>query len=320
VKNTPKRAFISSIMKITGNVNADIGVGIRIPLKKIFTWNQETKVFVSARCIRRCIREKLFEKGFEIDPLQRIGRAGAQQLGDIGNPIKYVDDDLFGYLVPEEVPRQRSSPIKISHLISLKHTEIKPEFAARFQREFLSEFEKGFPAPFEIEVAEWLGRLDAIISDKIGCFEENELKQEHKTELSEQGKLYYLKDNERRERLKAFLEILIWEGWQFPRAAQSPSVPEFHFTIITLTKRFVPIFGYVNIDEYGKLSQKKLTALKNLYSTLIDHMFILNYRTGQYQRFKKNKDTLKMEKKETLNTENINCIIKEICNYIVSKA
>lgn len=316
----PKRAFIASIMKVTGNVNADIGVGTRIPLKKILTWNQETKVFVSARCIRRCLREKLYEKGFEIDPLQIVGRRGAEQLGDIGNPIEYVDDDLFGFLIPEEIPIQRSSPIKISHLISLRHTEIKPEFAARFQREFLPKFEKGFPAPFEIEVAEWLGRLEVIVSDKISCFEESELKHEYKTKLSKQGNFYYLDPDERRKRLKAFLEILLWEGWQFPRAAQSPSVPEFYYAVIALAERFVPIFGYVEVDDEDNLSEERLTELRELYNPLIDHLFVLNYRTSRYQSFKKSRESFRVEKEENLNAKGIESIIKEICEFLIPQA
>jgi len=109
----PNRALISLIIKVSGNVNADIGVGTRIPLKKLITWNQEVKPFVSARCIRRCIREKLYEKGFNIDPLQMIGqRKEEQQLGDIGNPVKYVDDDIFGFLKPQEPPCVEVLPLR----------------------------------------------------------------------------------------------------------------------------------------------------------------------------------------------------------------
>jgi len=94
----PRRAFISLILRVSGNVNADAGIGTRIPLKKIITWNQEVRPFVSARCIRRAIRERLYEKGFDIDPLQMVGKGERQQLGDIGDPVKYVDDDIFGFL------------------------------------------------------------------------------------------------------------------------------------------------------------------------------------------------------------------------------
>ena len=145
MKKLTNRALISLILKVSGNVNADIGVGTRIPLKKIITWDQEIRPFISARCIRRCIREKLYEKGFSIDPLQMIGPKKREQLGDIGDPVEYVDDDLFGFLRPQEPPLRRSGPIKISHLISLRHAEIKVEFAARFPRDFLPKYQHGYP-------------------------------------------------------------------------------------------------------------------------------------------------------------------------------
>jgi CRISPR-associated protein Cst2 len=313
----PRRAFIASVIKVTGNVNADIGVGTRIPLKKILTMNQETKAFVSARCIRRCIREQLFERGFSIDPLHLIGPQGREQLGDVGDPITHIDDDLFGYLAPETVPRRRAGPVKISHLISLRHTEIKPEFAARFPREFLPDLPeqaKGYPVPFEIELAEWLGRLDIIISDRIGCFEEAELKDDHKARLHKRDGRYYLPDDERRKRLGAFLEVICWNGWQFPRAAQSPSVPEFHYSVIALTEHFTPIFRYVDVDEKEKLSEEGIENLKRLYSPFIKSLFVLDY-AGQYRKFEGDK-----EERNQLDANSIRGIINEICNYIIPSA
>jgi CRISPR-associated protein Cas7/Cst2/DevR subtype I-B len=313
----PRRVFIASIIKVTGNVNADLGVGTRIPLKKIFTQRQEVKTFVSARCIRRCIRERLSEKDFSIDPLTSVGEGERAQLGDVGNPLEYVDDDLFGYLVPEAVPRKRSSPVKISHLISLKHTEVKPEFAARFPRDFLPKFEERFPAPFEIEVAEWLGRLDIILSDKIGCFQEHEIPEEEKPKLTKQNNRYYLDASERQKRLRALLEVLLWEGWQFPRSAQSPSIPEFHYAVVALTMCFTPIFGYIDIDDDNKLCMEKIGIMKKLYSNFIDDLYILDYKTGKYQNAKKQGEKLKEQQGE-LNSKNLNDIINKICKHIIS--
>ncbi|MEM1522161.1 MAG: type I-B CRISPR-associated protein Cas7/Cst2/DevR [Thermofilaceae archaeon] len=320
----PRRAFIASIIKVSGNVNADMGVGTRIPLKKIYTWNQEVRVFVSARCIRRCIRERLYEKGFQIDPLQLVGPRGAQQLGDVGNPVEYIDDDLFGYLLPvrEGASLKRKSPITISHLISLRHTEVKPEFAARFPRDFLPVFKEEYPVPFEVEVAEWLGRLDVIVTERVGCFEKGELgeelKEKHKDKLQMRGSKHCLNDDERRGRLRAFLEVLLWEGWQFPRAAQSPSTPEFYYSVIALTERFVPIFGYVDIDDEGRLSQAELENLRNLYAPSIDKLFVIDYRTAKYQKYEKTGDkTLERKEEERLNAESIESIIKEVCGYII---
>lgn len=309
-----RRAFGSLILKVSGNVNADMGLGTRIPLKKIITWDQQVKPFVSARCVKRCIRERLSEKGFEVDPLQLVGEREARQLGDIGNPIKYVDDDLFGFLLPQEMPIRRSGPVKVSHLISLHHAEIRVEFAARFPREFLEEYQKEYPAPFEIELAEWLGRLNVIISDRIGRFSKDELTEEAIKEL---GGLS-LPSEERKRRLKGLLEVLFWEGWEFPRGGQNPCVPEYYYGIIALTDRFVPIFGYLDVDEENKLNQVGINAIIGLYGKLIDKLFIFKYREHKYSTYEKEKETLvKREEDSELDATKLDEIINTICEHVV---
>jgi len=308
----PNRALISLILKVSGNVNADAGIGTRIPLKKIITWNQEVRPFVSARCIRRCIRERLFDKGFPIDPLQMVGKAEKEkQLGDMGDPVKYIDDDIFGYFVPQEPPLRRSSPIKLSHLISLRHAEVKVEFAARFQRDFLSDYTKSYPVPFEIELADWLGRLNVIISDRIGRFSDDEVNESVKKELG--GRLELSKD-ERIKRLSCFLEVLLWEGWTFPRGAQGPCVPEFYYAVIGLTNRFAPIFSYVDVTDDGKLNWDLIENMKKMYGQLLDKIFILNYRDGKYIKSGK---SVEKEKELPLDSKVTSDIISEICNYIM---
>jgi CRISPR-associated protein Cst2 len=315
----PKRALISLILKVSGNVNADAGIGTRIPLKKIITWNQEVRPFVSARCIRRCIRERLHEKGLPIDPLQLVGRGERQQLGDIGNPVEYVDDDLFGFLLPQEPsPIRRSGPIKLSHLISLRHAEVKVEFAARFQRDFLPSYEGAPPVPFEVELADWLGRLNVTVSDRIGRFSDEELSKDAKEKLG--GRLELPKE-ERVRRLSGFLEVLLWEGWAFPRGAQSPCVPEFYYSIIGLTSRFAPIFGYVDIDERGELNRSLVEKMRRLYGQLLDELFILDYKGGEYLRYTYAKSKEGVEERQEgpkpLDSKSVSDVISEVCRYLV---
>lgn len=315
----PKRALISLVLKVSGNVNADIGVGTRIPLKKIITWNQEVKPFVSARCVRRCIRERLYEKGFRVDPLTLVGRPGAKQLGDLGNPVEFVDDDLFGFLIPQEPPVRRSSPIKISHLIALRHTEVKVEFAARFERDFLPKYQKGYPAPFEIELAEWLGKLNVIVSDRVGRFSDDELSSELKKRL---GGRRELNEDKRIKRLTGFLEILLWEGWSFPRGAQSPSVPEFYYAIIALSERFAPIFGYVDVTDDGRLNAQLIENMRKTYGWLLDKLYVVNYREGEYLKYEykrgEEEKLIEEETKDSLDSERMRNIIKEIARYLSS--
>ncbi|MEM2271993.1 MAG: type I-B CRISPR-associated protein Cas7/Cst2/DevR [Candidatus Hadarchaeales archaeon] len=316
----PRRALISLILKVSGNVNADMGVGTRIPLKKIVTWDQKIKPFVSARNIRRCIREKLYErfqrgeKEFNIDPLQLIGPEGKEQLGDIGDPVEYVDDDLFGFLRPEEVPVRRIGPVRISHLISLRHAEVRVEFAGRFARDFLPEYEEQFPVPFEIELAEWLGKLDVIVSDRVGRFAKSELTEDVKKKLG--GELSLSLDM-RKKRLSGFLEVLLWEGWEFPRGAQSPSVPDYHYAIVALTERFIPIFGFVDITEEGELNMQRIDDVRSIYGSLIDELIVLNYKKPNYSIYRQERKELRLSREGRLEEAVIREIIKDVCDYVV---
>jgi len=313
----PDRAFISLILRVSGNVNADAGVGTRIPLKKIITWNQEVRPFVSARCIRRCIRERLYEKGFSIDPLQMVGGQGGQ-LGDIGDPLQYVDDDLFGFLKPIEPPLHRSSPIKLSHIISLRHAEVKVEFAARFARDFIATYEKGYPVPFEIELAEWLGKLNVVVSDRVGRFSDDELSEDLKKQLGDQREL---PKNERIGRLRGFLEVLLWEGWSFPRGAQSPSIPEFYYAIIGLSSRYVPIFSYIDVTDDGKLNVFLIENMQKICGQLLDKLFIVDYKGGKCQvhtYVRRGEENIEVTKENfDLSAETMKMIISETCSFII---
>ena len=313
-----KRAFVCLLLKVSGNVNADAGVGTRIPLKKIITMNKEIKAFVSARCIRRAIRKRMYERGLRIDPMF----VEREKLFDAADPIKYADDDLFGYLAPGEVI-SRNGPIKISPLISLRHTEIKVEFAARFPRsDFIPDAQKAYPTPYEVEVAEFIGRLNVIISDQVGKFYEDELigdvKKKIESKEGDYGNVekvdnqYILSLDKRRERLRVFLEILLREGWEFPRGSQSPNVPEYYYAVIMLTKRFVPIFGYIDITEDEKLNEALLMKAREQYHGLFDAMIVIDYKNGRVSIISE-----KEEEKE-LTADTWSDVIEGIINYIIS--
>ena len=317
----PRRAFISLILKVSGNVNADIGIGIRVPIKKIITWDRKVKAFVSARCIRRAIRKRLYEKGFKIDPL-----VVEEQLTDVGNPFEYIDDDLFGYLYPKET-KPRIGPIKLSPLISLRHTEVKVEFAARFPRSFVSGAPEEYPVPFEVEVAEWVGKMNVIVSDRIGVIKKDrELKKsvldayskKKYSDIVESDKdgFIYLKKDVRKKRLLAFLEVLLREGWEFPRGSQSPNVPEYYYAIIATTDRFAPISGFVDITDNNELDESLIERAVSLYGDVLDSLIVLYYRENKYKWYQKAENKLLLSKEGNL-SEKIVEILNSIVEYIV---
>ncbi len=319
----PKRVFLSLVLGITGNVNADAGVGIRIPMKKVISWNKEVRAFVSPRCIRRGIRTRLAEKGFMIDP--QTTQKG-DQLTDLGDPVKYVDDDLFGYLAPEkgkkEVQPSRTSPVKVSPLIALHHTEISVEFAGRFPRADISPGAgEANPVPFEIETAQWLGGMHVIISEDVGRFRSDELTKEiagkmegeYSSMVKALGIAYQLKDEERISRLKALMEILIKEGWTFPRGSEATSHPEFHYAIILLSESFVPTANVLRMTENMELDYDAVKRSLELYDW--NAAFIIDYRDMKVLKLHKNKKI--GEETEKLSEGALDGIIKAVTGFLL---
>ena len=268
VKKMNKVVQISILGKISGNVNADEVIGTRVTLKKMYSSSGEVLPFVSARAIKYAIRQALKERGFEIDPFVENPQAEeALRLSDTGDPIKFVDNDLFGYMVTRgrgEVSRRRQAPTAFSYFKALKDTPTKAEFAARFPREGKEEQN---PVPFEVEVAEFVGRLNCIIYENIGKFEEREIEENTKKilriEEKNGKKIYKIDDSERTKRIKAFSEILLAPSYVLPRKTNSLNIPEYIAALVVLSKKGpLPVFQYLDYDfENGKVDTEKLKRL-----------------------------------------------------------
>jgi len=114
---------ISILGKISGNVNADEVIGTRVTLKKMYSTTGEVLPFVSARAVKYSIRLALKDLGFEIDPFLTSPNArDALRLADSGDPKKYIDNDIFGYMKTrgrEERADTRQAPIALSYFEAL---------------------------------------------------------------------------------------------------------------------------------------------------------------------------------------------------------
>lgn len=320
----PRRALLTLVLGVTGNVNADSGVGVRIPMKKVVSWNREIRAFVSPRCIRRGIRTRLAEKGFQIDPQTT---AKGDQLTDLGDPVKYVDDDLFGYLAPEKgekkVQPSRSGPVKVSPLIALHHTEISVEFAGRFPRTDISaEAPDANPVPFEIETAHWLGAMHVIISEDVGRFRADELtgsviemmKEEYSSAVNVVGDAYQLKDDERRSRVRALMEILIKEGWTFPRGSEATSHPEFHYAILLLSESFVPTANVLRMTDDMELDYDAVRRSLGMYEW--KNAFIIDYRRMKLLRISRDGGEMR-EETEDLSEGALDGVIRAVTDFLL---
>jgi CRISPR-associated autoregulator DevR family len=251
---------ISILARICGNVNADEVIGTRVTLKKMYSTAGEVLPFVSSRALKFSIRQALKERGYEIDPFVENPRAAeALRLADSGRPDKYVDNDLFGYMVTmgkKEQARRRQSPIALSYLRALRDTSIVAEFAARFPRQIAS---SSNPVPFEVEVADFIGRLNCLIYDYIGDFTEDK-KQANTKNLPD-----LLPPEERKKRLTDFLEILLTPSYVLPRRTNSLNVPEYYVALVSLSYGALPIYQYLDYKlQEEVIDTEKLMVLSNL--------------------------------------------------------
>lgn len=265
---------ISVIAKVSGNVNADEVIGTRVTLKKMYSSSGEVLPFVSARAIKYAIRHALKDMGFDVDPfIENPEAEETLRLSDTGDPVRFIDNDLFGYMVTlgrGKTARRRQGPIALSYLKALRDTPIKAEFAARFPRPW-SKKEEENPVPFEVEVAEFIGKVNCIMYENIGIFDESELKgkDELKNKLIHKevnGKSIFMLDQDtRKRRIKAFLQVFLTPSYVLPRRTNSLNIPEYLTAFIVLSANGpLPIFQYLTFD-FDKNSVC-LDSLNNLLS------------------------------------------------------
>jgi CRISPR-associated autoregulator DevR family len=252
---------VSILARIYGNVNADEVIGTRVTLKKMYSTNGEVLPFVSSRAIKYSIRQALKERGYEIDPFKENPQAvESLRLTDSGRPDKFVDNDLFGYMVTmgrREQARRRQAPVAFSYLRALKDTSIVAEFAARFPRQIST---GSNPVPFEVEVADFIGRLNCLIYDYIGDFTEDMNQTGAPEDLPKE---LPLKDREKR--LRDFLEILLTPSYVLPRRTNSLNVPEYYAALISLAYGAMPIYQYLDYKMQDEvIDVEKLNALSSL--------------------------------------------------------
>ncbi|MEO0270117.1 MAG: type I-B CRISPR-associated protein Cas7/Cst2/DevR [candidate division WOR-3 bacterium] len=278
---------ISIVGKVHGNVNADEVIGTRITLKKMYSSAGEVLPFVSARAIKFAIRKALREKGLPVDPL-RVNPEATEtlRLSDSARPNEFIDNDIFGYMrtLGEKGALKRQAPIALSYFKALKDTPIKAEFAARFPRSW---GEEESPAPFEIEVAEFIGKINCIMYDYIGNFtldrkvaksiKNNEEAKKFLEEVPES-----ITNEERKERIKAFCEVFLTPLYVLSRATNSLNIPEYIAGLVVLSEKGpLPVFQYLDYDfEKNELDIESLKRMveRNEIRENMKKIFLIDYK------------------------------------------
>ncbi len=239
-------------------------------IKKI-TRDTEQFPYVSAQAIRRALRDQLAVMGRTLSEVVaatiKKGAATTEQ-----DPVKYIDDDLFGYMGTEEAKegnkgtsKKRTSPVRVSPLVSLHKYEGDLDFATNF----MGVEAGGDPNIFETEIHSGLYRGTILIElDRVGCGE---------------GFTEELSNSEKFERVKDLLIAFknLWTSGRQTRFLADIS-PKFIAAAMLTTKNpiflesIVPKNGGVNvelinetIEDYEKeIVEKVFGARKGLFSNL----------------------------------------------------
>ena len=171
---------------------------------------------------------------------------------------------------------KRQAPIAISYFKALRNTPINVEFGARFPREDTNNKD---PQPFEVEVADFIGRLNVLIYENIGKFTEEEIANvQDKSSLQKENDLYVLPREEREKRLRTFLEILLTPKYVLPRRTNSLNVPEYKVAVIVLNRDGVlPVYQYLGYTKPGEVDLDKLERLKEIVSEAESEAYVIDY-------------------------------------------
>ncbi|SFD70271.1 type I-B CRISPR-associated protein Cas7/Cst2/DevR [Streptomyces aidingensis] len=91
--------------------------------------------YISAQAVRRWVRDGMVELGAVPSPVTRVGKAQnkAQKANTEADPVKYADDDLFGYMragakKDDAATTLRDSPFMLGTLMSVEPVTVTEDF------------------------------------------------------------------------------------------------------------------------------------------------------------------------------------------------
>jgi len=203
-------------------------------IKKI-TKETEQFPYVSAQAVRRALRDQLAVLGYKPCEVIKPSKTKAP-VHSAGKPNEYIEDDLFGFM-DAAGRKQRTSPVRVSPLVSLQKYEGDLDFGTNYMGKEIKEE----PSIMETEIHSGIYRGTILIElDRVGCgdgFKED------------------LQNTEKAARVKDFLTAFknLWTSGRQTRFLADIS-PKFIAAAMLSTKNpiflesIIPANGGINID------------------------------------------------------------------------
>lgn len=242
------------------------------PIKKVTLPNGDQLPYVSSQAIRRALRDKLEELGHSISPvLESSTKKGAPKTAL--DPIKYLDDDLFGYMDAKAgtdgekgTSNTRTSPVRVDALLALATYKGDMDYATNFMGQKIGLN----PNIFETEIHSGVYRGSILVElDRVGV--EWRLADGKDWKLE---KVDLVPGEEKAKRVIAFLDAFrtMWSSGRQSRFLADIS-PKFFAAALMSSKN--PVFlEAVNLSEEGQVRLEELATVVMDYQKYIEsHVF-----------------------------------------------
>lgn len=243
------------------------------PIKKVTLSSGEELPYVSSQAIRRALRDKIEELGYDSSPVGESSTSKGAPKTAL-NPIKYIDDDLFGYMDAKAgedgaagTSNVRTSPIRVESLLALATYKGDLDYATNFMGTKIGLN----PNIFETEIHSGVYRGTILIElDRVGIEHKIIVGKEGKTITRTLEKVDLVDNREKAKRVIAFIDALqmLWSSGRQSRflADISPK-----FVAAALMKSKNPIFlEAVDLNKQGQVDLEKLKTVTRDYARFIE--------------------------------------------------
>lgn len=231
-------------------------------IKKIQMPDGREYPYKSAQAIRRDLREQLAVIGETLSEAE-VAKTSKGAATTKCQPQEYIDDDLFGFMNAQTETVKRTSPVRVSPLISLDHYRGELDFATNF----MGTKAGGNPNIFESEIHSGYYRGTILVElDRVGIADSN---------------LYELDlDNSEKKRRISLLLDAIQNLWGVGRQSRFLADISPKFVVAALMKVKNPIFlECVTVNDKGIVNLSLIESTKEDFSSVIEG-FVIGERKG----------------------------------------
>lgn len=294
-----KAIEIVYLTKVEGaNLNSAGTEGVISVLKKVEDIDGNEFIRVSGQSVKYQIRQIWDEQGIGISEVKPKGSGTDKVIVSSGDPIKYIDDDLFGYMIAEtgKGARKRTASVRTNGMISIFPYKGDRDFAVRYD-----------PMPaqdhniYEVELTTNIMRGNFFVElDRLGKFISEEIGEDKELPMAEKEKRFKL----------LFDAIFNFFGGAHLSNYFTKVYPE--LIVVAVLKRKLPIIGdklsVTGGSEDGKYIVD-VTRLKEALDTFdenVDEILIGGFKSviGNWDKLEElSSDTIKVMSLKGLKTE-----------------